>query len=171
MVLWADTKDWEDRNLVLFLRRVIAGWWAPWIPACWWSGPCVLSLKTESEQQHVTNREWWRNSEIKLQKASQLPPHFLGSLALVEVMVIPTYEDTQAAPREDCMGRNPGLLLTASTNLPAMWVNHLRSEFSSSSQYLDYNLARNLKPELPRETIPNFWPSENCEINVVLWSH
>ena len=80
----------------------------------------VLSLKTESERQHVTDREWWRNSKVRSQKASQLPPHFLGSLALVDVMVTPIYEDTQAAPREACMGRNSGLLLTASTNLPAM---------------------------------------------------
>lgn len=53
----------------------------------------------------MTDTEWWRNSEVRSQKASQLPPHFLGSLALVDMMVTPIYEDTQAAPREACMGR------------------------------------------------------------------
>lgn len=91
-------------TLSLVSRRVIAGFQeGPLDPHLLIFTSCVLS----SHEVSITNRAWRRYSEIRSEKALQLPSRSLGSLAQGK-LATPVIRHPDRGPR----GEHSGLLLT-----------------------------------------------------------
>lgn len=120
---------------------------------CWWFFHWVVNATSphlETEWILVTSsiqRVQWNwsyvTSEVVSEKGEELPPHSLGMPA-VEFQS-QCWDEIKQLPREaSCSGSDwPSEVLAKSTNLSAMWVNHLGSGSSRPTwlHWLIHHLA------------------------------